>query len=265
MLSRMIVALLGAVVLAGSASAGVFEDVLRSEIFGQRPLLDGHGIVAIKAPYRPDDIRAVPFDVDAAFKDGRSVKSVTLVVDNNPSPVAAAFKFGPGREHVALNIKFRMNQQSDVRAIVEADDGKLYMVTQLMKFPGGQAACSAPPSTPPEIAAANMGKMTLAEVPASVAASSINQRVRLELSHPNHTGMVLDQITLLYTPLKMVREMTVRQGDEPVFTMEGSIALNENPVIEFDFRRNGAKEMTVSATDTDGTTFEHAFPIGPNS
>ena len=265
MLSRLMVALLGLVLVCGVARAGVFEDVLRPEIFGQRALLDGHGIISIKAPYRPEDIRAVPFDVDAAFRDGRTVKSVTLVVDNNPSPVAAAFKFGPGRDHVALSIKFRMNQQSDVRAIVEADDGKLYMVSQLMKFPGGQAACSAPPSTPPEIAAANMGKMKLAEMPAAVAASSVNQRVRLELSHPNHTGMVLDQITLLYTPLKMVQQMTVRQGDEPVFTMEGSIALNENPVIEFDFHRNGAKEMTVSATDTDGATFEHAFPIGPSS
>jgi sulfur-oxidizing protein SoxY len=260
-----VVSALLALCAAPSAHAGVFEDVLRSEIFGQRPLLDGHGVVAIKAANRPEDIRAVPFDVDAKLTDGRTIKAVTFVIDNNPSPVAASFKFGPGRDHVGLGIKFRLNQQSDIRAIVEASDGKLYMVTQLMKFPGGQAACSAPPATPAEIAAANMGKMKLADVPSNVAASSVNQRVRLELSHPNHTGMVLDQITLLYTPLKMVKELTVRQGDEPVFSMEGSIALNENPVVEFDFRRNGATQMTISATDTDGATFEHAFPIGPNS
>lgn len=260
-----LVSALLALCVAAPARAGVFEDVLRSEIFGQRPLLDGRGIVSIKVPYRPDDIRAVPFEVDAKLTDGRTVKAVTFVIDNNPSPVAAAFKFGPGRDHVGLGIKFRLNQQSDVRAVVEASDGSLYMVSQLMKFPGGQAACSAPPSTPPEIAAANMGKMKLADVPASVAASSVNQRVRFELSHPNHTGMVLDQITLLYTPLKMVKELTVRQGDEPVLSIEGSIALNENPVIEFDFRRNGAPQMTISATDTDNQIFTHAFPVGPNS
>ncbi len=251
--------------LCQPALAGPVFDDLKSAIFGTRPLLDGHGVVTIKAPYRPDDIRAVPFELDATFKDGRTVKSVTFVVDNNPSPVAAAFTFGPGRDHVGLGIKFRLNQQSDVHGIVEASDGRLYMVTQLVKFPGGQAACSAPPSTPPEISAATMGNMTLAHVANAGAASSATPRVRLDLSHPNHTGMVLDQITLLYTPLKMVSALSVRQGDEPVFDMEGSIALNENPVIEFDYRRNGATQMTVSATDTDGVKWVHALPLGAGS
>jgi sulfur-oxidizing protein SoxY len=264
MLSRIVFAVLAALTVPTAALAGVFDEI-KPAIFGDRAIQDGRGLIAIKAPYRPEDIRAVPFEVDAAFKDGRSVKSVTLVVDNNPSPVAAAFTFGPGRNHVGLTIKFRLNQQSDVRAVVEASDGRLYMVSQLVKFPGGQAACSAPPQTPPDQIAANMGKMALTDVPSQVAASSINHRVRLELSHPNHTGMVLDQITLLYTPLKMVREMAVRQGDDVVFTMEGSIALNENPVIEFDFPRNGSQTLSVTATDTDGATYTRTFHIGPNS
>ena len=251
--------------MTGQANAGSAFDDLRLAVFGERPILDGHAILSIKAPIRPEDIRAVPFDLEAGFKDGRTIKAVMLIVDNNPTPIAAAFKFGPGRDHVGLGIKFRLNQQSDVRGIVEASDGKLYMVSQLVKFPGGQAACSAPPSTPPDVSAANMGKMKLAEFPAAVAASSVNQRVRLELWHPNHTGMVLDQITLLYTPLKMINTLTVRQGDAPVFDMEGSIALNENPIIEFDFPRNGSGQMTVSATDTDGDKFEHTMPIEPSS
>lgn len=251
--------------LAGSAVAGTVFDELRPAIFGQRAILDGHGIVSISAPNRPEDIRAVPFDLEANLKDGRTIKAITLVVDNNPSPVAASFTFGPGRDHVGLGIKFRLNQQSDIRAVVEASDGKLYMVSQLVKFPGGQAACSAPPSTPAAESAANMGKMKLTDVANAVAASSVNPRVRFDLSHPNHTGMVLDQITLLYTPLKMIEKLSVRQGDEPVFDMEGSIALNENPTIEFDYRRNGATQMTFVATDSDGAVFEHALPVGPSS
>jgi sulfur-oxidizing protein SoxY len=256
------------VLVIGGATSVVADSVfdeLRPAVFGTRAILDGRDVVSLKAPYRPEDIRAVPLDVEAAFKDGRTVKSVTLIVDNNPSPVAASFKFGPGREKVSLGIKFRLNQQSDVRAVVEASDGSLYMIQQLVKFPGGQAACSAPPSTPPEESLANMGRMKLVEVAGSVAASSVNQRMRLDLSHPNHTGMVLDQITLLYTPLKMVKEMVIRQGDETVFQMDGSIALNENPTIEFDYRRNGATAMTISAKDTDDTAFERTFPLGPSS
>ena len=249
----------------GHAVAGTVFDELRPAIFGQRAILDGHGIVSIKAPYRPEDIRAVPFDIEAAFKDGRTVKSVTLVVDNNPSPVAASFKFGPGRDRVGLGIKFRLNQQSDVRAVVEASDGRLYMTAQLVKFPGGQAACSAPPQTPANEIAANMGKMALAEVASGVAMSSATPRVKFSLAHPNHTGMVLDQITLLYTPLRMVERLSVRQGDETVFDMEGSIALNENPVIEFDYKRNGAAQMTAVARDTDGAEFKAEFAVGAGS
>lgn len=262
-------AVLALVVLAshaGSASAAepVFDD-LKPTIFGARPILDGRGIVSIKAPYRPEDIRAVPFDLEANLRDGRTITAVTLIVDNNPSPVVAAFKFGPGRDKIGLGIKFRLNQQSDVRAVVEASDGRLYMVSQLVKFPGGQAACSAPPSTPPDVIAANMGKMKLAEVATGKSASNINQRMRFDLAHPNHTGMVLDQITLLYTPLRMVDKLSIRQGDEPVFEMEGSIALKENPTIEFDYRRNGSEQMTVVATDTDGSVFKGTFAVGAGS
>ncbi len=270
MLPRSILAL-AFVSLAGFAAAPLAHaetafDIIRSTVFGPKPIFDGHGIVSMSVPTRPEDIRAVPFTVDAAFKDGRTIRSVTFLVDNNPSPVIAAFKFPAGRDHVGLALKFRLNQGSDARAVVEASDGKLYMVHELIKFPGGQAACSAPPATPPAETAANMGKMKLAEVTVPGAtASSKTPRMRLEFSHPNHTGMVLDQITLLYTPLKMVNSITVKQGDEPVFEMEGSIGLNENPVIEFDFARSGTASMSIVATDTDGGRFEHSFPLGPSS
>jgi sulfur-oxidizing protein SoxY len=250
---------------AGPATAGSAWDELRPSIFGAKPVLDGRDLVAIKAPTRPEDLRAVPFDVETKFRDGRTVKAIHMIVDNNPAPVVAQFKFGPGRERVALQIKFRLNQQSDVRAIVEASDGQLYMTQQLVKFAGGQAACAAPPSTPPDEIAANMGKMRLADVPPAIAVSQAFPRVRLDIAHPNHTGMVLDQQTLLYTPLKMVNQLTVRQGEETVFEMEGSIGLNENPTIEFDYRQNGAGQLAVSMTDTDGAAFQKVFPIGPNS
>lgn len=250
---------------SGAEAGSVFDDI-KPEIFGARPILDGRGILTMKAPYRPDDVRAVPFDVDARFTDGRTVRAVTFIVDNNPSPVVASFRIGPGRERVSLGIKFRLNQQSDVRAVVEASDGRLYMTSQLVKFAGGQAACAAPPSAPPDEIARNLGKMKLDEVAAGNGnATSLHPRMKLELSHPNHTGMVLDQQTLLYTPLRMVERLSVRQGSEVVFEMDGSIGLNENPVVEFDIARNGAADVTIDARDTDGTMFERTFPLGPNS
>ena len=76
----------------------------------------------------------------------------------------------------------------------------------------------------------------------------------------------MDQITLLYTPMKMVSEVTVKQGDDLVFRAEGSIALAQNPVIEFDMKRStSASELSVTLKDTDSGSWTKTFPVGPAS
>ena len=251
--------------IAGNALAGNAWDEVRGSVFGTKAIEDGHGIVTLGAPYRPEDMRSVPISIDAAFTDGRSVKTVTFMIDENPTPVVAVFHMGGKREAVSLKSNFRVDRQSDVRAVVEASDGQLYMVSQLVKFAGGQASCSAPPTGDPAEIIANMGKMQFAEVPAAAGASTVLAHGRITLNHPNHTGMVMDQQTLLYTPIRMVSEITVRLGDDLVYTAEGSIALSQNPNIEFDFNRSGAQEITVTMKDTDGGSWSRKFPVGPQS
>jgi sulfur-oxidizing protein SoxY len=257
-------ALAGAV-QASAVSASESWPGIRAEVYGARPILDGLGIVTLEAPYRPEDVRSVPIGAEAHFRDGRFIRSLSFIVDENPSPVAAMFRFGGKRERAALTTHIRLNQQSDVRVVVEASDGALYMAERLVKFAGGQASCSAPPTGDPAEIAANMGRMELAAVGERAKASHALERARLVLNHPNHTGMVLDQITLLYVPLLMVDAIEARQGDEVVFEMTGSITLAQNPTVEFDYVTNGSSEMTITARDTSGATWERRFPIGPAS
>lgn len=270
MISRAMGLKTAAIVLAGvltvaPASAGPTWDSIRAEVFGDKAIHDGQGVITLKAPYRPEDVRSVPLEADVRLPGGRTIKTVRFIVDENPSPVAAKFTLGGQRDHVALTTNIRLNQQSDVRIVVEANDGEIYMAEQLVKFAGGQASCSAPPMGDPAEIAANMGKMTFAAVGEKATASHALQRARYELNHPNHTGMVLDQITLLYVPLLMVEHIAAYQGDEMVFEMEGSITLAQNPKVEFDYVTNGADEMTIRARDTSGATWEKTFPIGPAS
>ena len=67
-------------------------------IFRGRPLNDGTGLLSIEMPYRAEDAAIVPVTLRIALPGGdtRSVKTVTLVVDQNPSPVAAIFTIAPG-------------------------------------------------------------------------------------------------------------------------------------------------------------------------
>lgn len=249
--------------LSPTAFAGSWDEI-RNSVYGAKAIEDGHGVVTLSAPYRPEDMRKVAIGIEAAFRDGRTIKTVTFLIDENPTPVVAVFHMGEARDHVAITSNFRVDRQSDVRAVVEASDGKLYMVTQLVKFAGGQASCSAPPQGDPKEIIANMGKMTFAPL-AGDKATPVLGRARLDTSHPNHTGMVMDQQTLLYTPIKMVSEIDVRQGKDVVFRVEGSIALSQNPSITFDFKRANVQQLDVSMKDTDGGSWTHSFPVGPQS
>ena len=258
-------ALLAIGIEAPVAHASPIWDGIRSEVYGQREIRDGAAFIKFEAPYRPEDVMAVPLTADVHVPKGQTIKSVSFIVDKNPSPVAAVFQLSGARDRAALGTHIRLNEQSDVRVVVETVAGDLYMVERLVKFAGGQASCSAPPQGDPAEIAANMGKMNLALSGTRAVASRAVQQASFELNHPNHTGMVLDQITLLYVPLLMVEQIEVRQGDEPVLTMTGSITVSQNPRFVFDYVTNGASELTVSARDTSGATWQRTFPIGPAS
>ncbi len=238
------------------------------DVVGERPIVDGTGIVEIEAPYRAHDAAIVPIDITAHLPEGRTVKGLTLVIDENPAPVAATFTFGTAQRDLALSTRVRINSYSFVRAIVEADDGTLYMSARYVKASGG---CSAPALKDADQALANLGRMkgrypppaaTPASVPAKeVAGSSQLVRAQIMIRHPNYSGLQMNQVTQLYIPARFVNEIEVRQGAETLFRMEGGISLSEDPTIAFDFRPNGAEVLDVRAIDTEGEVFSGAFPI----
>lgn len=251
--------------LPGPAQASQSWPGIRAELYGDRAIHDGSPFIALKAPDRPEDQLRVPVGVDVQFRDGRTVNSITIIIDENPTPIAAAFTFGPNRSKVGVASTFRFDAVTGVRAIIEASDGKLYMSERHVRFTGGQSACSAPPNGSPEEIAAKMGKMQLAELTPKATASNTLQRAKLDISHPNHTGMVKDQITLLYIQLMLLDRIIIRQGKEPVVEMKGSMSLSQDPIVEFDYLTNGSEEITIDANDTDGHAWRQTFPLGPGS
>ena len=248
-----------------AAQAGSSWDEIRPAVFGARTIQPAGDLVQLTAPVRPEDQSNVPVTVAAGFADGRTVRAVTLIVDENPSPIAAVFDIGADRKQLELATALRLNAGTDVRVVVEASDGQLYMASRYVKFAGGQGACAAPAMGSPEQIAANMGKMTFTPTPRLAEASEMRPRAKLTVSHPNHTGLVRDQITLLYVQLRIITDMEVRQGDERVFSMRGSITLSQDPTIDFDYRVNGAETMHVMVKDSDGTSWQNSFPIGRGS
>ena len=69
---------------------------IKGDIFQDRPILDGSGLVTLEAPRRAEDAAIVPIGmrVNLPAGDKRSILSLTLVIDENPAPVAGKFTIG---------------------------------------------------------------------------------------------------------------------------------------------------------------------------
>src|ERR1044072_9119624 len=78
---------------AGDGWASLANDILKG-----RPLADGAGLVGIEMPARAEDAAIVPVTMRVTLPagDARQLKVLTLVIDENPAPVAATFRFGDG-------------------------------------------------------------------------------------------------------------------------------------------------------------------------
>jgi sulfur-oxidizing protein SoxY len=263
---------LWAVALAAALLCGAVRPILAAEpadpwpelardIFNGRPLADGAGLIAIEMPYRAEDAAIVPVTLRATLPQGdtRTLKAVTLVIDQNPAPVAATFQVGAGVTMISTRV--RIDSYTNVHAVAELSDGKLYASTTFVKASGG---CSAPTVKNADQASANVGQMRFRQfAKPSDGPVSGPREAQIMIRHPNNSGLQRDQVTLLYLPAFFVRELRVRQGDELVLAMESGISISEDPNIRFSYLPNGATTFRVEAVDTDGHVFTGEWPAEP--
>ena len=250
---------------APAALAGNYEpdDIWRdlaNDIFKSRAIEDGSSVLTLDAPIRAEDAAIVPMTMTFTLpqQDTRRVTKVTLVVDQNPAPVVAAFTVGENSGVGSITTRVRVNDYSMVHAVAELSDGKLYGVQRFIKAAGG---CSAPAGKNAEEAMANLGKMKFKQIDRHGAQSNALREAQLLIRHPNNSGMQRDQVTLLLIPARFVAEAKIYQGDDLVLAMEGGISISEDPNFRFTYRPNGAKTFRAEIKDTDAKVFSNEFLI----
>jgi sulfur-oxidizing protein SoxY len=228
---------------------------LANEIFKGRPLVDGTGLLAIEMPGRAEDAAIVPVTIRATLApaDTRRVRSFTIVIDENPAPLAATFNIGPSAIVPAISTRVRINSYTNVHAVAELSDGKLYAVKTYVKASGG---CSAPAIKNAE--KAGVGEMRLRQFAKSAEAASKMRTAQIMIRHPNNSGLQMDQVTRLYVPAFFVDSLKIWQGDELLLAMEGSIAISEDPNIRFTYAAN-SNALRVEAIDTSGQVFKGSW------
>jgi sulfur-oxidizing protein SoxY len=241
-----------------TASSENLWNGMKGDVFGDRPILMDTGLVSIEAPKRAQDAAIVPVDItiDPA-KAPEGIKSLTLIIDANPSPVAATFEIGKGAGVTHISTRVRVNDYSYLRAIAEMPSGELHMAQTFVKASGG---CSAPAVKNMDKALATMGKMKLRQFPPQDTMSK-SEDIQLMIRHPNNSGLQRDPITQYFIPAHFIQKLSISQGDRPILSMEGGISISEDPNFRFDFSAQGTGKINVEAVDTDGKVFHDQWPL----
>jgi len=237
---------------------------LKQEIFGARDITENDGTLALFAPETAEDAALVPISIRFPPETSRTIVAMTLVIDRNPAPVAATFKFGDGfrqgrdvgERQIATRI--RLDSFSRVRAIVETQDGKLHMVSRFVTGAGG---CSSTPPKDLEAALAGLGKIDIKTMSEPTRGDGWRE-ARVMIKHPNFTGLQMDPISRGYVPARFVNDLEIRSAGALLFRMEGGISISENPNLRFSYAAPPGDPIEVNARDTEGASFSRSSASG---
>jgi sulfur-oxidizing protein SoxY len=228
---------------------------LRSGVFENRPIeMNAESVLTLEAPARAEDAATVPMAIRTKFDQTpkRYVERVWLLIENNPSPVAAVFQFTPESGRAEIETRVRVEEYTPVRAVAELSDGKLYAVSRYVKAAGG---CSAPAGKDAALAKANLGKIRLKVDPEPRTGAGGPVLAQVMISHPNDSGLAMDQLTRTYDQPHFVRRVEVSYAGKTVMTADVDFSISENPNFRFYFVPKGEGTLEAKIVDNKELAF----------
>lgn len=203
--------------------------------------------VKVRAPRSAEDSFHVPVLVDATEIEG--VKSITLSVDYGPIPKILTYY--PGKAEPRLSLRFKIDQSTPLRAVVETEDGRFLVGSTEIEAAGG--GCTAPAAA----YASSDWEEHLGEIRGRVWPAS--GRVRTIVRHPMDTGLA-DGI-----PVFIIQHIDLQtpEGDD-LARVELYEPVNEDPAFTFYFPPEVlGPEVRVSGRDNNGNTFAGVLRARP--
>lgn len=257
-------ALMAVLALLSSTSARAEGEwtSIRQQVFGARPIAAADGVITLDAPYRSENDARTVIGASIVAPPGELIRQVTLVLDRNPMPVSAVLRLSRPMARVAIETTLRVNGPTPVHVVGELESGRLLATEGFVKT-SGQGACAAPPGTDPRAALATLGNMEIeigqargandGRLLANLARLRSQQvSMNLKISHPSHSGMQMDQISLLFIPMRYVETVEIDLDGRRFAEITGSISLSENPEFRLSIPA-AAHVIAVTMTDTDRT------------
>ncbi len=239
-------------------------DILRYRLFGDAELRqdpDGQ-VVTLEVPERALDAAVVPVVIQGRVAQGaeRHIDRIWLVIDGNPSPLAAEFKLTPRSGRADIETRVRIDKPGEVRVITRLNDGTLHHVSRYVKASGG---CSVPMNKDPDPTDPDYGDIHLRLRGTPVRGQPL--LAQLMVKHPNTSGFAIDPMTQIPQTAHFVRHIQVDYAGAPVLEAEIDFSISENPNFRFWFTPDGDGEFKAVVVDSDDRRFSESMMIQPRN
>jgi sulfur-oxidizing protein SoxY len=233
-----LLALLPTLALADTeAPANGAWQLMRGQLYGTRDIGEsGDQLMTIEAPASTPDPTATPLVVRFGADLVGKVRQVRVVIDNNPSPLAATLNLTAALPVDEIDLRVRIDRFTSVRAIAETAGGRLEMRSTWVNASGG---CSAPPS------AAEGG--VLGQI--RFRAADDNRALQFSIRHPNNSGFQVDPRTGDFIAPHFISHIRLLAGGQTVLDADTGISLSENPTLRIATRQPLSAPLTVEASD----------------
>lgn len=231
-------------------------ELLRGRLFGTRAIDAGSGRVQLIAPLRAAYGASVPVKIVSRLPQTPAlyVRRVFLLVDKNPSPLAATLELTPEVGQADFETRLRVDEYSHVRVVSELSNGELHMDSRYVKTSGG---CSAPPNRDaPELIGRTVFKLP---EPPKMGAPTIAD---LTVLHPNDTGFELNNVTVMYIPSYFVRTIAVSYAGRKIFDADLDFSISENPTWRFNFVPHAPGELRAEVADSKEHRYSGSLQVG---
>ncbi len=253
------IAVTGLYVLS-SASFAANEDRLFSvksapavlQALGADQALPGKNII-ITMEAIAENPAVVPIEVESRIP---GTERIAIVVDNNPTPLAAVYRLLPGTG-ATVSTRLKMRISSRLHVLVTAN-GKTYVKTQDVKVTEG--GCGSPnysaqdESTTASTAGQVMMRfrrnddrwtvMGIFEHPMETGLRKIDQKGTMVTAVDKHTGRPI--------PPRYIREVTASVNGKPVLKAFWGPSIATDPQIGFDVRGKVGDQVVLAAIDNTG-------------
>ena len=227
-------------------SSGAWE-YLQQQFYPDRSigLLD-ESYMGLEAPANTPDAAATPLTLRFGDAAVGHIKQIRVIIDNNPSPLAATFDVASDARVAEIGMRVRIDRFTSVRAIAETTDGKFEMRSTWVNASGG---CSTPPSA---MTAGTLGDIRLRPSPDT-------RSMLISIRHPNNSGFQIDPRSGEPIPSHYVSHIRFSTDGRTLLEADTGISLSENPTLRIASDRALPAPIVVDIVDSKEAHFNASW------